>query len=1044
MNSGLVSPIIPASNGAKHTAKTLNDAILSAPVPSFADANLAGTSGVSVIIAAHNAEATLEATLNSLLHQTHTVWEAVIINDGSTDGTHAIAEGWAHRDRRFRPMRQKNTGVSAARNRGLREARYPFVLFLDSDDRIAPTHLERMVGILLANSKLDAVHCGWQRIFPSGDFGPPHLGSDQEDLFEYFAFQCIFAIHSCVLRRELALAVGGFDASLTTCEDWDFFQRVARAGARFGRVPEVLAFYHFRANSASQDAQRYLTDARAVLDRGHGRDPRMRIAARGHAEGRDPAYRNLAFYYIVTYLAAQEIGAGRDGLDLLDVDDFPQAPNLPPEAVADVILESLPTAVNRSEQDWPAFWSQMNAPLAAFLAKLEAQSGAPALAFVTLRRLEKKIVLADPGNASLLLGSTYRVDLDLTRRVPDVFLPPEADRLICRLTLKGESLGTVELPGTDVLTSRRIAKAILEGRRRLLLLLLLRSALTPARGLYAGLATVRSLLRRDTLRLLYGVLAAKSEDRSRVARRVRHHVANVVRGKLLRVIATQPSLVSGRADRQWQKHLDAAATVGRAHAREQIDAQSSNEWDRIFALPDPWAYESDYEAEKYAQTLALMPEGIVGDALEIACAEGHFTVRLAPRVGRLTAVDISERALARARARCAGRGNITFQTLDLNGGDIPGPFDLIVCSEVLYYVRDLLGVVGRIVSQIRPGGFFLTAHARVLADDPEGIGFDWDQTFGVETIANTMAVQPGVVLRRELRTPLYRVLLYQRVVYDQGPEQPEIVETDCMGRLTPLAEASARWPGRPSSRFGCERACSVPILMYHRIAAEGPVALERFRVAPDLFANQIATLRQAGYHTVSLGDWIRAMARHEPLLGKPVILTFDDGYRDFLTAALPVLRAHGFSATVFLVAERIGQAAQWDAGYGESAPLLSWEEVRALQEAGIEFGSHSSVHRPMTGMCRAELAEDTVRARAILEEGLATPLEFLAYPYGAENGFVRRVIEDLGFQAAVTCESGISQLGDNPLRLPRIEVPGGCTPERLLASINHASPVATR
>ena len=97
----------------------------------------------------------------------------------------------------------------------------------------------------------------------------------------------------------------------------------------------------------------------------------------------------------------------------------------------------------------------------------------------------------------------------------------------------------------------------------------------------------------------------------------------------------------------------------------------------------------------------------------------------------------------------------------------------------------------------------------------------------------------------------------------------------------------------------------------------------------------------------------------------------------------------------------------------------------------------------MTGMRRTELVEDTMRARAILEEGLATPIKTLAYPYGAENEFVRRVIKGLGFRAAVSCEPGISQLGDNPLRLPRIEVSGGCTPERLLAAIDQGSPAAT-
>jgi peptidoglycan/xylan/chitin deacetylase (PgdA/CDA1 family) len=227
--------------------------------------------------------------------------------------------------------------------------------------------------------------------------------------------------------------------------------------------------------------------------------------------------------------------------------------------------------------------------------------------------------------------------------------------------------------------------------------------------------------------------------------------------------------------------------------------------------------------------------------------------------------------------------------------------------------------------------------------------------------------------------------------------------------------------------------------MYHRIATDGPLALARFRIAPDIFTAQMAALHQAGYRAVGFQDWISAIVRNEPLHGKPIVLTFDDGYRDFLTAAMPVLRYYGFSATVFLVAERIGGVADWDAAYGRAAPLLSWQEVHALQAVGVEFGCHSSVHRPMTGMRLPDLAEDTVRARAILEEGLATPVATLAYPHGAENEFVRRVVTDLGFRAAVTCEPGISRLGDNPLRLRRIEIFGGCTTEQLLALISHSS-----
>jgi peptidoglycan/xylan/chitin deacetylase (PgdA/CDA1 family)/glycosyltransferase involved in cell wall biosynthesis/2-polyprenyl-3-methyl-5-hydroxy-6-metoxy-1,4-benzoquinol methylase len=1008
----------------------MNDGGSLAPIASPAYAKRADTSGVSIITPAHNADATLEATLNSVLCQSHPVWEVVIIDDGSTDATRATADRWAHRDGRFRVLRQAKSGVSAARNTGLREAQYPFVLFLDSDDRIAPTHLERMVGMLLADSTLDAVHCGWQRVMPSGVTGRPHLGSDEVDLFQHFAFHCHFAIHACILRRALALSVGGFDTSLITCEDWDFFQRVARTRARFGRVPELLAFYHIRADSASRDNRRCLIDAREVVDRAFRRDPGTQVVARARMETLIPARRDLALYNMITYCAAQEIGAGRDGLaTLLDNDDLSPTTDLSAEVVADSVLESLPIGANQSEEDWPRLWCRVSAPLAVFLARLEAQTKAPALAFATLRHLEKRILLTDPDNTPLLLGSTYRVNVDLARQIPDVFLPPEADRLICRLIFKSKPIGTVELPGTDVVTGRRIAEAILEGHRRLVLLLLLRSVLTPGRGLYVRLATVRNLLRYRTLRLLCDVLVAKPGDRLIAARRLKHEVASVIRTNLSRVLAARTSLAATRAERRWQKYLDTAAATGLVHPREQIGIQSSNEWDRVFALPDPWAYKSEYEAEKYARTLALMPEGTVADALEIACAEGHFTVRLAPRVGRLTAVDISGRALARARERCASQGNITFQTLDLNVGDIPGPFDLIVCSEVLYYVRDLPCVVRRILSQVRPGGFLLTAHARVLADDPQGIGFDWNFAFGVETIAKTIVAQPGAVLRRELRTPLYRVLLYQRVAPGQQCAQPEIMETDRVGRMTPVAEALAKWPGRPPPiKLATERACSVPILMYHRIAADGPVPLERFRVAPDLFASQMAMLHRAGYRTIGLEDWIGAMARREPLPGKPIILTFDDGYRDFLTAAMPVLRVHGFSATVFLVAERIGGSATWDAEAKEPAPLLSWDEVCVLHEAGIEFGCHSSVHRPMTGMSRAELAKDTVLARAILEERLTISVKTLAYPYGAQNGFVRSVVRDLVFRPLWAASQASVDLETARCGFPVSKFPGGAPP----------------
>ncbi len=118
--------------------------------------------------------------------------------------------------------------------------------------------------------------------------------------------------------------------------------------------------------------------------------------------------------------------------------------------------------------------------------------------------------------------------------------------------------------------------------------------------------------------------------------------------------------------------------------------------------------------------------------------------------------------------------------------------------------------------------------------------------------------------------------------------------------------------------------------MYHRIATGGPVELERYRVPPNLFAAQMTALHQAGYRTMPR-EWTSAVARTNPH-GKQVVLTFDDGYRDFLTAAMTVLRAHGFSATVFLVAGRIGETAVWDSLRRDRSSAIM-EEVRALQDS---------------------------------------------------------------------------------------------------------------
>jgi peptidoglycan/xylan/chitin deacetylase (PgdA/CDA1 family) len=261
--------------------------------------------------------------------------------------------------------------------------------------------------------------------------------------------------------------------------------------------------------------------------------------------------------------------------------------------------------------------------------------------------------------------------------------------------------------------------------------------------------------------------------------------------------------------------------------------------------------------------------------------------------------------------------------------------------------------------------------------------------------------------------------MIQRIVIEQTDGSPK--HTD------PAKFFNADTPKRSAS-------AGIPILMYHRVATAGPLGLERFRVDPTLFDEHLSALRHYGYSTIGLADGVEVLSGREEPTGKPIIITFDDGYRDFLTA-LPSLQKHLFAAAVFLVAARIGGFADWDTSYGEAAPLMSWPEILEIAGEGTELGCHSLTHRPMTEMNYSDLLRDTRQARRILEHGLERSIGHFAYPYGAENQTVRSVVAALGFSSAVSCRPALARFGDEILCLPRIEVPGSCTPEELIVQI---------
>jgi peptidoglycan/xylan/chitin deacetylase (PgdA/CDA1 family) len=211
--------------------------------------------------------------------------------------------------------------------------------------------------------------------------------------------------------------------------------------------------------------------------------------------------------------------------------------------------------------------------------------------------------------------------------------------------------------------------------------------------------------------------------------------------------------------------------------------------------------------------------------------------------------------------------------------------------------------------------------------------------------------------------------------------------------------------------------------MYHRIAAAG--GLRRYRIAPEMFAQQMSLLDAAGFTTLTPEALAEGLDRGRPFAGRPVVLTFDDGYDDFYEVAWPVLRAHRFTATVFAVAGRLGQTADWDAEYGPPASLMSAERLKALAREGVSIGSHAFTHTRLTHLETGELYRETLASAAILEQVLGRRPTAFCYPYGALDPVVEQAVEVCGYRLAFSVTPGAATLDSPRLRLPRLEVAGG-------------------
>ena len=253
------------------------------------------TPTVSVVMAAHDSAQTIEAAIASVRLQTRRDWELIVVDDGSTDETAAVAA--AVPDDRIRIVTQSNRGAAAARNAGLRSARAPLVSTLDSDDLWLPSYLETMVQALaeapdVAVAYTDAwvlddatgrVRKTTEMTYQRPPIPPPtaHRELLKELLRRNFVYNSVTA------RRDALLAVGGYDERLWNAQDWELWLRVAASGRRFLRVPGTLAVHRDHPGSLSTDlerARRAVQQVYRIVEEDWEIDDEIRTLSRQFAE----------------------------------------------------------------------------------------------------------------------------------------------------------------------------------------------------------------------------------------------------------------------------------------------------------------------------------------------------------------------------------------------------------------------------------------------------------------------------------------------------------------------------------------------------------------------------------------------------------------------------------------------------------------------------------------------------------------------------------------------------------------------------------------
>ena len=211
----------------------------------------------------------------------------------------------------------------------------------------------------------------------------------------------------------------------------------------------------------------------------------------------------------------------------------------------------------------------------------------------------------------------------------------------------------------------------------------------------------------------------------------------------------------------------------------------------------------------------------------------------------------------------------------------------------------------------------------------------------------------------------------------------------------------------------------LPVICYHSIDDSGSLQ----SVLPKQFERQMIYLAEHDYRTISLGELCRLLRDKEPFPRKTIVLTFDDGYRNNLTVAMPILLRFGFTATIFVVTGSVGCNIGWKRT--DDVPdldIASWEELRAMHDAGMDIQPHTANHSNLCQLKPDEARREIIESKQAIEKNIGKRATLFACPYGETNLGIEKILKEQGFAGAVSMKFGHVRTGDNVFALKRVYV----------------------